>query len=366
MSHTVALVELVASASDSLDERPSKNCFGCPDERTIYTRIWQGIAIASFAVNITAMIIEESIIIFVAGIVACMIAPIVIVLQFQLQDTDSTVFLCVCVCEIICVLCFFYVLPLDQKFDIHIPKLLLLFSSSILLPFLSLSILALRMVQNALRKEVNRLNEENDKLGKEILDLEVQVQRIQTKEQEFDTITKQQGINSQTFLDLVNTNRTTLDELKVLFGVAHFILFFFHRSNIYIYIYCDRSTPTNVFFILSLSLCKKIIKIAAQDDLTQILVTACIDSDMDQSGHYSDPEIQILELRLQSIPGIIVNTTLFQEEIQKLNDHQQQQRPIESILSLIQYLHRTDIPNEQKIFQFDETNVVTTKPYSPP
>ena len=90
MSNAVALVELVASASDSLDERPNTNCFGCPDERTIYTRIWQGIAIASFAINLAAMIIvDESIAMMIAGIVACIIAPVVIFLQFQIQDTDS-------------------------------------------------------------------------------------------------------------------------------------------------------------------------------------------------------------------------------------------------------------------------------------
>lgn len=91
MSNAVALVELVASASDSLDERPKTNCFGCPDERTIYTRIWQGIAITSFAINLAAMIIvDESVIMIVAGIVACLIAPVVVYLQFQIQDTDST------------------------------------------------------------------------------------------------------------------------------------------------------------------------------------------------------------------------------------------------------------------------------------
>ena len=54
MSNTVAIVELVASASSELDDRPSTNCFGCADERTIYTRIWQGIAISSLAMNITS------------------------------------------------------------------------------------------------------------------------------------------------------------------------------------------------------------------------------------------------------------------------------------------------------------------------
>jgi hypothetical protein len=82
---------------------------------------------------------------------------------------------------------------------------------------------------------------------------------------------------------------------------------------------------------------------------------------MDQSGQYSDQEIQVLcELRLQSIPGIIVNSALLQNEIQRLP------RPInmESILSFVQHLHRTDLPNEQRIFRFDETKMVGVAPTS--
>lgn len=103
-------------------------------------------------------------------------------------------------------------------------------------------------------------------------------------------------------------------------------------------------------------------QIAIQDDLTQTLVTACIDSDMDQSGQYNDQEIQILcELRLKNIPGIIVNTKLLNDEIKRLA------KPInmESILSFAQHLYRTDLSNEQRIFRFDETKMVVgaaTKP----
>ena len=71
------------------------------------------------------------------------------------------------------------------------------------------------MVQNALRKEVNRLNEENDKLAKEVTVLEQQVLRVNEKEAELEQITQQQNINSNTFMQLCNTNRNTLDELKV-------------------------------------------------------------------------------------------------------------------------------------------------------
>jgi len=72
------------------EERSAKNCWGMTDERLLWTRIWQGVAGASLAVNLAAMVIVSSAVAIVAGIIACLIAPVVIYLQFQLQDTDST------------------------------------------------------------------------------------------------------------------------------------------------------------------------------------------------------------------------------------------------------------------------------------
>jgi hypothetical protein len=57
-------------------------------ERTLWTRIWQGVAAASIVVNIVAMAIEQSAVSIVAGIIAVLIAPVVIKRQFDLQDTD--------------------------------------------------------------------------------------------------------------------------------------------------------------------------------------------------------------------------------------------------------------------------------------
>lgn len=90
-----------------------------------------------------------------------------------------------------------------------------------------------------------------------------------------------------------------------------------------------------------------------RDDVVQTLVTACIDSDFDQSGTFSDQEIQILELRMQSIPGVIVNHALLKENVQKSD------RQLESILELVKHMHRMDLPSEQRIFQFDETKILT-------
>jgi hypothetical protein len=76
---------------------------------------------------------------------------------------------------------------------------------------------------------------------------------------------------------------------------------------------------------------------------------------MDQSGQYSDHEIQILcELRLKNIPGIVVNTALLNDEIKRLA------KPInmESILSFVQHLHRADLSDDQRIFRYDESKMV--------
>jgi hypothetical protein len=58
--------------------------------RTITTRVAQGVAGASIVLNIVAMALSFSGFTLVAGIVALIIAPIVIMQQFALQDTGST------------------------------------------------------------------------------------------------------------------------------------------------------------------------------------------------------------------------------------------------------------------------------------
>ena len=62
--------------------------------RTLKTRIAQGVAIASFVLNLLAMIWEQSAVAIVAGIIACVIAPVVVYRQFQMQNTDCTFVLC--------------------------------------------------------------------------------------------------------------------------------------------------------------------------------------------------------------------------------------------------------------------------------
>lgn len=77
------------------DENATKVCCGKFDsgiERNFWTRVWQGVAIASLVVNICAMAIEGGAAAIAAGVFAVFIAPVVFVRQFTLQSTDSKLF----------------------------------------------------------------------------------------------------------------------------------------------------------------------------------------------------------------------------------------------------------------------------------
>jgi hypothetical protein len=80
-----------SSSPLELIERGENDDKGGPcGERTLKTRIAQGVAIASFVLNILAMAWEQSVVAILAGIVACIIAPVVVYYQFLMQDTDCT------------------------------------------------------------------------------------------------------------------------------------------------------------------------------------------------------------------------------------------------------------------------------------
>ena len=62
---------------------------GMCGDRTMKTRIAQGVAGASIVVNIAAIALEQSVIMIVAGAIAVIIAPLVIMTQFKLEDTGG-------------------------------------------------------------------------------------------------------------------------------------------------------------------------------------------------------------------------------------------------------------------------------------
>lgn len=153
-SGVMPLKDLAADGDDQDDSLCS--------QRTLWTRLWHGIAGASIVVNVVAMALEGSAVAIIAGLFAACVAPVVILRQFQLQNTDT-----------------------------------------------------LRQVQNALRHEVNRLQIENNKLHSEVNQLESQVFQLQEREERLAIITKEQGTSVDTFVKLVKENRQTTDEMKM-------------------------------------------------------------------------------------------------------------------------------------------------------
>jgi hypothetical protein len=86
-------------------------------------------------------------------------------------------------------------------------------------------------------------------------------------------------------------------------------------------------------------------------ELTQTLVTACIDSDFDMSGHFSDQEIKMLELRMKNVPGVHVNHELLVKKVEESD------RGLATVLELLQQLEVDDVPEEERIFRLDEKEI---------
>jgi hypothetical protein len=91
--------------------------------------------------------------------------------------------------------------------------------------------------------------------------------------------------------------------------------------------------------------------VAVKADLSQTLLTAVIESDCDSSGHFSDSEIEVLTMRLSNVVGVKVNVDLLEKSAKE------SERTLSVILGYLDQLDRDDIPHDQRIFQFDETNL---------
>lgn len=82
--------------------------------------------------------------------------------------------------------------------------------------------------------------------------------------------------------------------------------------------------------------------------MNQTILTALIDSDFDMSGSFSDQELQILQLRVKNIPGVIIDDAKLVERV-KASD-----RKLSTVLEMVQELDREDTEGEEeRIFQFD-------------
>eukprot|EP00538_Stauroneis_constricta_P005186 CAMPEP_0119550798 /NCGR_PEP_ID=MMETSP1352-20130426/4241_1 /TAXON_ID=265584 /ORGANISM="Stauroneis constricta, Strain CCMP1120" /LENGTH=255 /DNA_ID=CAMNT_0007596753 /DNA_START=6 /DNA_END=773 /DNA_ORIENTATION=- len=147
-------------ATDEEDEATLKQRM---QQRTLMTRIVQGIAIACFVVNIVSMALYGSTVMFITGIVSVLISIAVFKFQFDLQNTDS-----------------------------------------------------LRQVQNQLRRSVNEFARTNLGLTNNINKLGVEATRLKDVEGKLEGIAKEQGATVKKLQEIVDENGKIIEEKKEL------------------------------------------------------------------------------------------------------------------------------------------------------
>lgn len=81
--------------------------------------------------------------------------------------------------------------------------------------------------------------------------------------------------------------------------------------------------------------------------MTQSILHALIESDYDASGHFSDDELQILELRVQHLPGIVVNAPLLMDRVAASD------RRLATILEFVHHIDMDHLPDSERIFRLD-------------
>mmetsp|Transcript_6064 Transcript_6064/g.7832 ORF Transcript_6064/g.7832 Transcript_6064/m.7832 type:complete len:268 (-) Transcript_6064:381-1184(-) len=123
----------------------------------------QCVAAAAMIMNILAIAVEAAApTVVVAGVFIFLIAPVVMILQMTLQNTDT-----------------------------------------------------MTEVQNSLRREVNRLQVENNTLESEINVLEEEVTELKVQEKRLGEITEKAGTNVEEFVALVKENRSLIEKEKL-------------------------------------------------------------------------------------------------------------------------------------------------------
>ena len=146
---------------------------------------------ASIFLQIVAMWLETSIVVYVMGIIAIIIAPMVMLRQVRLSKMES-----------------------------------------------------IRQVHNDLRKEVNRLQGENGVLKDRVNGLQVEVDKVEDLEKQLSNIARSQNANVNDLVEAVKENGIILKEQAVrtlsLFGIVfnevHSISHYHHNIHIICYI----------------------------------------------------------------------------------------------------------------------------------
>jgi hypothetical protein len=160
---------------------------------------------------------------------------------------------------------------------------------------------ALRKVQNDLRHDVNDFAIENNKLSGSSDRLEGQLAPLKETEQKLAAIAEKNGSSVKKLQNIVKDNKATIDEMKDL----------------------------------------------VEADVVYEMISAVLDSEKDEDGHFSDKEIRRLALRLSGLPSIEVDKEKFIRRVEK-------QRSVNSVVSLMRTINDKDIPEDERIFTIAE------------
>ena len=166
---------------------------------------------------------------------------------------------------------------------------------------LTVHIAALRQVLNRVRTDVNRFAVENIRLGSNVNELSLEAQRLASMEQTLKDIATREESNSQTLVELVRDNRVTLNEMR------HVV----------------------------------------RSDIVTELMAAVFKGERDQSGEFSDVEIQRFLQYMHGLPAVAINEDLLVRAIQK-------DRSITSLLALIADIGVVGVQDGDTIFTINE------------
>jgi hypothetical protein len=155
-------------------------------------------------------------------------------------------------------------------------------------------------IQNGLRQEVNYFAAQNCALEKSNEDLKLKVFCLQETEQRLKDITKDQDLNVKSLVNLVGENQIILDEKKEL----------------------------------------------VMKDIITDLVATVIKCERDESGDFSDKEVQRLICYMRGLPAVRVNEELLKKAIEK-------DRSILALISLVRDISRAGEQEGDHIFVID-------------
>lgn len=165
------------------------------------------------------------------------------------------------------------------------------------------SIETLRQVHNWMRMDVNRFTVENIRLGSSMDKLTTKVALLRHSEQRLEEIARENNSNSQSLLRLVQTNSVTLEAMRQVL----------------------------------------------REDIVAALMNVAFQGERDESGEFSDVEIQRLLQYMRGLPAVKINEEMLTQAIQR-------DRSISALLNLVRDI---SVPGEQEgdsIFIINEEN----------